>query len=85
MAFDLSAMGMSPQQIQAAHELGKHLRIEIRKWPKEGRLEIRYVAINPEDPGAKDVIGQSTDGLAMQLAFTHDTLFGMKGKIIQEG
>ena len=38
--------GVSPQQMQAAREIGNHLRVEIRKCPSKGRLEIRYIAIN---------------------------------------
>ena len=41
--------GITPQQMQAAREVGKHLTVEIRKCPRESRLEIRYIAINPGD------------------------------------
>ena len=82
MTFNPGMMGLDPQQMQAAREVGKQLRLEVRKYPGEGRLEIRYVAINPEDPRSQITITNCVEGLAMQMAVIHDTLFGMKGKII---
>ena len=82
MAFNPGMFGVSPQQIQAAHEIGNHLKIEIRKCPREGRLEIKYLAINPEDNKAIETAANGIDTLAEQLAYMHDAMFGMKGKII---
>ena len=84
MTFNPGMMGFDPQQMQAAHEVGKHLRLEVRKCTREGRLEIRYVAVNPEDATSQETIVNCVEGLAMQMAMIHDTFFGMKGKIIQE-
>jgi len=84
MTLNPGMMGFDPQQIQAAREIGKHLRLEVRKCPKEGRLEIKYVAVNPEDPNAIETIANCVETLTMQMAMIHDTMFGMKGKIIHE-
>ena len=84
MTFNPGMMGFDPQQMQAAHEIGKQLRLEIRKCPREGRLEIRYVTVNPEDVRSQVTIVNCVEGLATQMAVIHDTMFGMKGKIIQE-
>ena len=84
MTFNPGMMGFDPQQMAAAREVGKHLKLEVRKCPREGRLEIRYVAINPEDPKSQVTIANCVEGLAMQMAVLHDTMFGMKGKIIHE-
>ncbi len=84
MTFNPGMMGFDPQQMQAFREIGKHLRLEVRKCPREGRLEVRYVAINPKDPKSQVTIANCVEGLAMQMAVLHDTMFGMKGKIIQE-
>ena len=84
MNFNPGMMGFDPQQIQAAREIGKHIRLEVRKYPREGRLEIRYVAVNPGDVRSQETIANCVEGLAMQMAVIHDTMFGMKGKIIQE-
>ena len=85
MTFNPGMMGFDPQQMQAAHEIGKHLRLEVRKCPREGWIEIRYVAVNPGDVRSQATIANCVEGLAMQMALIHDTIFGMKGKIIQEG
>jgi len=84
MTFNPGMMGFDPQQMQAAREIGKHLRLEVRKCPKEGRLEIKYVAVDPGDARSQVTIANCVEGLAMQMAVIHDTMFGMKGKIIQE-
>ena len=84
MTFNPGMMGFDPQQMQAAREIGKHLRLEVRKCIREGRLEIRYVAVNPEDARSQETIVNCVEGLAVQMAMIHDTFFGMKGKIIQE-
>jgi len=85
MTFNPGMMGFDPQQMQAAREMGKHLRLEVRKCLKEGRLEIRYIAVNPQDQRFQATIANCVESLAMQMAMIHDTIFGMKGKIIQEG
>ena len=85
MTFNPGMMGFDPQQMQAAREMGKHLKLEVRKCPREGRLEIRYIAVNPEDPRFQGTIANCVESLAVQMAMIHDTMFGMKGKIIQEG
>ena len=82
MVFNPGMFGVTPQQMQAAREIGRHLRIEIRKCPREGRLEIRYIAINPGDTKALETATNGVDTLAEQLACMHDTMFGMKGKIV---
>jgi len=84
MTFNPGMMGFDPQQMQAAREIGKHLKLEVRKCPKEGRLEIRYVAVNNEESEVQDTIANCVETLAMQMAMIHDTMFGMKGKIIHE-
>jgi len=84
MNFNPGMLGFDPQQMQVAREVGKHLRLEVKKCPREGRLEIRYVAIDPEDPNAQVTITNHVESLAIQMAIIHDTMFGMKGKIIQE-
>jgi hypothetical protein len=84
MTFNSGMMGLDPQQMEAARELGRCLKLEVRKCPREGRLEIRYIAINGEEPGAQDAIANCVETLAMQMAMIHDTFFGMKGKIIHE-
>jgi hypothetical protein len=82
MTFDPGIMGFDPQQMQAAREIGKHIRLEMRKSAKQGRLEIQYIAINPEDPKAVGTIANCVESFATQMAVIHDTFFGIKGKII---
>ena len=84
MTFNPGMMGFDPQQMQAARELGKRLRLEVRKCPREGRFLIRYVAVNAEEPEAQDAIANCVENFAVQMAMIHDTFFGMKGKIIHE-
>ena len=81
MTFNPEMMGFTPEQMQAAREIGKHVRLEMKKSVKQGRLEIQYIAINPEDPKAQAAIANCVESFAMQMANLHDTFFGIKGKI----
>jgi len=85
MMFNSGMFGVTPQQMQAARQIGKHLRIEIKKCPSEGRLEIRYIAINPGDRQAIETAANAVNNWAEQIAVMHDTMFGMKGQIIHVG
>lgn len=80
--FNPGMFGFGPEHMQAAREVGKHLRIEIRKCPREGKIEVRYLAIDPADTKALETAANGIDTLATQLAYMHDTMFGMKGEII---
>ena len=81
MTFNPGMMGLDPQQMQAAREIGKHVRLEMRKSVKQGRLEIQYIAVDPEDPKALAAIANCVESFTMQMAAMHDTFFGMKGKV----
>lgn len=84
MTFNPAVVGLDPQQMAAARELGRLLKLEVRKCPREGRLLIRYITVNAEEPEAQDAMANCVESFAAQLAMMHDTLFGMKGKIIHE-
>jgi len=71
--------GVSPQQMEQAKEVGRHLRMEIIKYRKQGRLEVRFVLINPNEDYD---IGDPVDKLCDQLAWGFNTMFDIKGKIV---
>jgi hypothetical protein len=71
--------GVSQQQMEKAREVGRHLKLEIRKYRKQGRLEIKFSLINPGEPFD---IGEPVDNLCDQLAWGFANMFDMKGKII---
>jgi len=82
--FNPAMFGVDPKQMEGAKEMGKMLRLELRKCPREGRLEIKYIPINPQDPRSQETMVMCIEGFAMQAAMIHDMLLGMKGKIIHE-
>ena len=47
--FNPGMFGVNPQQMEAAKEVGQHLRIEIRKYHKQGKLEVQFFLVNPEE------------------------------------
>jgi hypothetical protein len=53
--------------------------MEITKYKKQGRLEIKFIKVNPNE--TYDV-GEVVDLLANQFAGGFGQIFGMKGKII---
>jgi len=71
--------GVSPQQMEQAKEVGQHLRMEIIKYRKQGRLEVRFVLINPNEDYD---ITEPVDKLCDQLAWGFNTMFDIKGKIV---
>ncbi len=79
--FNPAMFGVSPQQMAAAKEVGQHLRMEIIKRRKAGRLEVRFIPINP---GEDFDMGKPVDSLCDQLAYGFATMFDIKGKIIEE-
>ena len=48
--FNPAMMGISPQQMAQAQEVGQHLRMEITTYKREGRLEVKYLLVNPDEP-----------------------------------
>jgi len=77
--FNPGMFGVSPQQMEQAKEVGKHLRMEIRKYRREGRVEVRFFLINPAE---NYPLSEPVDKLADQLAYGFATMFDMKGKIV---
>jgi len=65
--------------MEQAKEVGQHLRMEITKHRKEGRLEVRFILINPNE---NYDLAEPVDKLCDQLAWGFATMFDIKGKII---
>jgi hypothetical protein len=53
--------------------------MEISKHRKEGRLEVRFILINPNE---NYDLAEPVDKLCDQLAWGFATMFDIKGKII---
>ena len=78
--FNPGMFGVSQQQMEQAKEVGQHLRMEIRKHKREGRVEVRFMLVNPAE---QYDLSQPVDKLADQLAYGFATMFDMKGKIVE--
>jgi hypothetical protein len=65
--------------MEKAREVGQHLKMEIKKYHKQGRLEVKFTLINPNE---QYDIGEPVDKLADQLAWGFANMFDMKGKIV---
>ena len=79
--FNPTMFGATPQQMQKMREMGARLRIEIRKCPREGRLELKYHPINPQDQESVQFMAEIINSWTTQFASIHDSIFGMKGEI----
>ena len=76
--FNPAMMGISPQQMALAQEVGRHLRMEITTYKQEGKLEVKYILINPDE---QVDLGRFVEQLCQQLMYGHKTMFGITGKI----
>jgi hypothetical protein len=77
--FNPAMFGISPQQMEQAREVGQHLKMEITKYRKQGRIEVKFFLINPHE---NYPLSDPVDKLADQLAYGFSTMFDMKGKIV---
>jgi len=71
--------GISPEQMEMAREVGKHLKMQVVRHSREAHLEIKYILVDPNegfDPR------QAITQLAEQLMSYHDVIFGMEGEVI---
>jgi hypothetical protein len=82
--FNPAMFGISPEQMQAAKQVGQLLKVEIRKCPREGRIEIRYVSLHEKDKQSQEAIAGLVNNFSGQMAYLHDTLFAMKGDLIHQ-
>ena len=71
--------GLSREQMAQAKMVGDHLRLEITKYRKEGRFEVKLVPLSPD---ANYNAGIMVDGICQQFAAIFNTMLGVKGKII---
>jgi hypothetical protein len=55
------------------------MRMEIRKYRKEGRVEVRFFLINSAETYP---LSEPVDKLADQLAYGFASMFDMRGKIV---
>jgi hypothetical protein len=71
--------GVSKEQMEMARQIGDHLRIEITKYRKEGRFEVKLMPLHPDQNFNS---AEMVDGLCHQFAYLFNTLMNVKGKII---
>ena len=71
--------GVSPEQMAQAQQIGEHMRLEITKYRREGRFEVKLIPVGPgEDYNPEEMV----DSLCYQFAAIFNTMLGVKGKII---
>ena len=70
--------GISQQQMEQAKEVGQHLRMEVRKYRRQGKVEVQFFLIDPNE--AYD-LGNAVDHFTDQLTWGFANVFDIKGKI----
>ena len=66
------------RQMEAAKEVGRHLKMEIRKYRRQGRVEVQFFLV---DPNENYDLGNAVDQLSDQLSWGFANVFDIKGKI----
>lgn len=70
--------GVSQQQMEQAKEVGRHLRMEVRKYRRQGKVEVQFFLI---DPNENYDLGNAVDQFTDQLTWGFANVFDIKGKI----
>jgi len=70
--------GISQQQMEQAKEVGQHLRMEVRKYRREGKVEVQFFLV---DPSENYDLGNAVDQFTDQLTWGFANIFDIKGKI----
>jgi len=71
--------GFSPEQMAQAKQIGEYLRLEITKYRREGRFEVKIIPIAPSENYKPE---EMVDSMCHQFATIFNTILGVKGKII---
>jgi len=70
--------GISQQQMEQAKEVGQHLRMEVRKYRRQGKVEVQFFLV---DPNENYDLGNAVDQFTDQLTWGFANIFDIKGKI----
>ena len=71
--------GVNQQQIEQAKEVGRHLRMEIRKYRQQGKVEVQFIRVDPNDPSVN--LSNTVDQITHQLSWGFANFFDIKGTI----
>ena len=71
--------GINPEQMAQAKQIGDHLRLEITKYRREGRFEVKLIPVAPDENYNPE---EMVDSICHQFAAIFNTMLGVKGKII---
>jgi len=71
---------VSPEFLQQAQEVGKHVRLEVTKNIKKGEVKIRFMA---KDAVGEEPIANLVNNVVTQLCSQFYTYFGIQGEIIE--
>jgi hypothetical protein len=71
--------GFNSEQMAQARQIGEFLRLEITKYRREGRFEVKLISVAPNaDYNPEEMV----DSICHQFAAIFNTILGVKGKII---
>ena len=70
--------GISQQQMEQAKEVGQHLRMEVRKYRRQGKVEVQFFLV---DTNENYDLGNAVDQFTDQLTWGFANVFDIKGKI----
>ena len=71
--------GVNQQQMEQAKEVGRHIRMEIRKYRRQGKVEVQFIRVDPNDPSVN--LSNTVDQITHQLSWGFANFFDIKGTI----
>jgi len=73
--------GISQQQMEQAKEVGRHVRMTIRKYRQQGKVEVQFFKVDPNDPTVN--LPATVDQVTHQLSWGFANFFDIKGEIYE--
>lgn len=73
--------GMNQQMMEQAKEVGRHIKMEVTKYRRQGTIEVQFLLV---DPNENYDFTQVVDSFTAQLIWGFANVFDIKGRVIEK-
>ena len=72
---------VSPEQMAEAAKIGEHIKMEVIRYPKQGKIEVNIIPVSANDA---PYVNQVVEGFTQMLIEGFGRFFNIKGKVITQ-